>query len=87
MVCPCYYTLSQMEELLQAMGLPQYIDRFRHERVTGSILLQCDEAMLQRDLGIDNQLHRKRLIALITGHQSVKDLQLGIKPHLTHTTM
>ena len=60
------------------MGLPQYINRFCHEQVTGSILLQCDEAMLQRDLGIDNQLHRKRLMALITGHQSVKDL--SIKP-------
>ena len=59
--------------MLHGMGLPQYIPRFHREQVTGSILLQCNEVMLEGDLGIDSQLHRKRLMAIITGQQSASD--------------
>lgn len=59
------------------MRLPQYIKNFRHEQVTGSLLLQCSEDMLQGELGIDSQLHCKRLMALISGQQSARDLTLN----------
>lgn len=58
------------------MGLPQYVNTFRREQVTGSLLLQCNEAMLQENLGIENQLHCKRLMALVSGLQSARELTL-----------
>ena len=72
----CCLVLFQIEEVLRAMGLPQYITRFRQEQVTGSLLLQCSEGMLREELGIDSLLHCKRLMAVITGHQSVRNLSL-----------
>ena len=72
----------QVEGLLRAMGLPQYITRFCQERVTGSVLLHCNEAILERELGVESQLHRKRLLALIAGDHSAKDI---LSRHSTHT--
>ena len=66
--------MLQVESLVRAMGLSQYTTRFREEQVTGSVLLQCNETILQRELGVKSQLHRKRLLALIGGHQSARDL-------------
>ena len=59
------------------MGLSQYISRFRQEQVTGSVLLHCNETILQRELGVDSQLHCKRLLALISGQHSARDILLS----------
>ena len=64
------------------MGLPQYIPRFHQEQVTGSVLLQCNEAILAGELGVESQLHRKRLLSVIAGHLSATDV---LSHHSTHT--
>ena len=70
-----------MEELLRAMGLPQYVQTFRREQVTGSLFLQCSEGMLLRDLCVESELHRMRLLALISGLQSARDTLAHTEPH------
>jgi hypothetical protein len=66
--------MAQVESVLRSMDLSQYISRFREEQVTGSVLLQCNEAILERELGVESQLHRTRLLAVIGGHQSARDI-------------
>ena len=67
-----------MEKLLDAMGLMQYKEIFHREHITGKLLLQCSEEMLEKELGMEKKLHRMRLMEVISGQQSAKDLLTGI---------
>ena len=61
-----------MCELIVAMGLGQYKEKFMSEHISGEILLECDEEMLKDELDIRSRIHRVRLAKLISGTHSVK---------------
>ena len=60
-------THVQVLDLLDAMGMKQYQDKFKQEQVNGEILSECDEELLSSDLGVTSKLHRMRLMKIITG--------------------
>ena len=64
----CFH-LFQVLLLLDAMGLSQYKEHFKNEKVNGEILSECDDGMLSNDLCISSKLHRKRLLKVITGEE------------------
>ena len=49
---------SQIQNLLEAMDLGQYREAFLREQVSGEILVELDEGVLQQELGITSKLHR-----------------------------
>ena len=67
----------QVVELLRAMNLAQYRDAFVREDVSGDILSDCDEKVLEEELGIHNKLHRMRLLHIIEGRRSALALLAG----------
>ena len=62
-----------MLDLLKKMGLEQYQETFRSEMVTGEVLAECDEDVLQHELGISTKIHRTKLMKMIRG-KSVTNL-------------
>lgn len=49
------------------MELSQYKDAFQKEQITGDILLECDNQILEVELKISSRLHRLRLMKVIDG--------------------
>ena len=47
------------------MGLQQYQETFRSEMITGEVLAECDEDVLQHELGVSSKIHRIRLMSII----------------------
>ena len=70
-----------MLTLLEALGLKQYHDTFKEEKVSGEILSECDEEVLTNDLGIKSKLHRIKLMKVITGRHSAKRIMAGEDPY------
>ena len=64
----CYLLIHlQIQNLLDAMGLSQYKESFLREQITGDVLLDLDDAILQEELGVTSKIHRIRLTKLIQG--------------------
>lgn len=63
------------------MKLTQYKECFLEESIDGEILVECDEALLEEELGIKNKLHRSRLMKVITGRHSSHNIQHGLDPY------
>jgi len=57
----------QILSLLDAMKLSMYKDTFSEEPIDGEVLAECDEDILEAELGVANKLHRVKLMKLITG--------------------
>ncbi len=66
-LCVCVCVCVQVLELLECMGLKQYQDHFKSEHISGEILAECDDDMLEKDLRVTSKLHRKRLLKIISG--------------------
>ena len=56
------------------MKLGQYQENFSKECITGEILAECDELILERELCVTNRLHILRLMKIISGQMSVMDI-------------
>ena len=56
------------------MSLGQYIEHIERELVTGDVLLECDDEVLKDELGMKSKIQRIRLMKVITGQHSAKDL-------------
>lgn len=69
-----------MVQLLRAMDLRQYGDTMSHEHITGEILVECDEEVLQYELGMGSRIHRIRLMKVIQGQHSAQSILQGAKP-------
>lgn len=54
------------------MDLKQYTTNFKMEHITGDILLECNDEVLEKELGVTMKVHRIRLMNIIIGKQSVK---------------
>lgn len=60
--------------MLDALHLSQYRARFQEEQVGGDILLLCDDAVLENELGINMKIHRLKLLQIIRGERSARFL-------------
>jgi len=58
-------------QLLEYMGLPQYVKKFREEQIDGELLSELKEEDLA-DLLVASSLHRKRLMLIMTGQCSIR---------------
>ncbi|KAL5506546.1 hypothetical protein EMCRGX_G008208 [Ephydatia muelleri] len=56
---------AQVLALLKSMGLEQYQESFQAEEVDGAILAECDEHVLQHELGVTSKIHQIRLMKVI----------------------
>lgn len=63
-----------MLQMLDALHLSQYRARFQEEGVGGDILLDCDEATLENELGVNMKIHRLKLMQIIRGEKSARFL-------------
>ncbi len=70
----------QVAELLQAMNLSQYCERFISEHITGEILTECDEKILVEDLGVSSRIHCMQLLQVIRGRTSATALLANQSP-------
>ena len=59
---------------MQTMNFTQYLKMFRDEEIDGQLLSECDESVLQHELGIPSVIHRAKLMKIITGRQSAVDI-------------
>ena len=59
------------------MNLSRYLQIFINEQIDGEILSQCDENVLEHELGISNTIHRARLMKIITGKVSASGILKG----------
>ena len=53
------------------MHLEEHLQRFSREQISGAILSECDDLVLQ-ELGVKSKLHRIRIINFITGKCSAR---------------
>ena len=65
------------------MELSQYKEAFTKESVSGEILADCDNEILQTDLGVASRLHLLRLMKVISGRHSAAALIEGADPYVT----
>lgn len=63
--------IKEVTQLLDGLGLSQYKKKFSNERVTGRILVKCNEKMLEKELGVSSKLHRMQLMEFIQGNDCV----------------
>ena len=70
-----------MQELLQAMNLSQYKARFAEEVISGEILIELGTEDLEKDLGIASKIHRVRLMKIIEGQHSARNILEGESPY------
>ena len=61
----------QILALLDAMKLSQYKAIFVEECIDGEVFAECDENILEKELGVINRLHRTRFMMLISGKHSI----------------
>lgn len=73
--------MDKVLRLLECMTLSQYQEAFMREHINGELLSDCDENVLQNELGIASKLHRMRLIKVITGRHSAKSILDGGDPY------
>ena len=73
-VCVCEFNVHSVQviQLLDALHLGQYRKRFEDEVIAGDILADCDEAVLESELGINMKIHRLKLMKIIEGVTSAQ---------------
>ena len=72
----------QVQNLLDIMQLPQYKERFADESISGAILSDIDEEILQEELGVTSRLHRMRLMKVVNGDHSVERILKRENPYV-----
>ena len=55
----------------------KYRDSFAREGISGDVLLECDDRILEHELGVSLRIHRIRLMKLITGKHSAEAYLTG----------
>lgn len=71
---PSELLFLQIQDLLDAMEMQQYKDGFEREKISGEILAELTEEDLQKELGVASRIHRVRLLKIMTGHHSARDI-------------
>ena len=65
------------------MDLGQYRESFLRERITGDVLLDLNDTILQEELGVTSKIHRIRLTKLIRGRHSAQSVLNGVDPYVS----
>ena len=73
-----------MCRLLDALNLTQYEDAFRKEQITGEILAELNEEILQNELGMGLKIHRIKLMKIVSGRHSAISVINGEDPYYVH---
>ena len=60
-----FFFFFQVLQWLDDLNLSQYKKKFKAERLCERLLWQCDDEILDKDLGISNRLHRIRILTAI----------------------
>ena len=68
------FSLQQVEQLLSKLGLDKHRESFKRERIDGSILVELDEEILEKELGVDSKIKRIKLLRVLNGRQAVTAL-------------
>ena len=63
-----------MIDLLEILGLKKYKNVFMSEEISGALLQELDEEILEMELGITSRLHRLKLLRVIDGRQPLDEL-------------
>ena len=58
--------------MLHRAGLGQYAGTVEAESVSGDILVECSEEILEKEMGIKSKLHRLKLLRVIEGKASIE---------------
>lgn len=69
-----HLTYLQVLNLLDAMGMKQYTEAFKSEDINGKMLLACDDEVLTNDLKVSSKLHRIKLLKVVSGEFSAKQI-------------
>jgi len=77
----------QVLDLLDAMKLSQYKETFEVEQISGDVLMDCDEELLEKDLGVSKKVHRIRLMKIVQGQHSAKNILEGLSPYSDPSTL
>jgi hypothetical protein len=64
----------QVAKLMELMSLGQYREKILSEHISGEILLECDDAILQEEIGVTSRIHRIRIMKIISGQHSTKTM-------------
>ena len=67
----------QILRLLDLLGMRKYQEEFAQESIDGMILAECDEPILQHELGVSSKQDRMKLMRIISGHQSALSILEG----------
>lgn len=60
--------------MMAAMSLGQYCDKILSEHISGEILMECDDAILEEEIGVTSRIHRIRIMKIISGQHSAESL-------------
>ena len=63
-----------MIDLLEILLLAKYKNAFIREEISGALLQDLDEEILETELGITSRLHRLKLLRVIDGRQPLDEL-------------
>ena len=69
-----FLIFPKVGQLMVVMGLGQYQQKIVEEQISGEILLECDDSVLQEEIGITSKIHRIRLMKIIHGQHSAETL-------------
>ena len=64
------------------MNMSQHIEAFHKEQITGELLLELTEDVLEQELMVSSKLHRMRIIKLIEGKHSAEGYLNGEGPYV-----
>lgn len=59
--------MARVQELLEALNMAQYKEKFAYEQIDGGLLLELDEESLETEVGMKSALHRKKILRTISG--------------------
>ena len=60
--------------MLDKIGLSDYKEKFTKEGITGSLLSEFNEKILETDLNITSGINQIKLMRIIEGRQSIDEL-------------
>lgn len=66
LICAYTHVYFQVVRLFQAVGV-ENLEQVRKESIEGSILVELNEDVLQKELGIRKHIHRIKLMKIIDG--------------------
>ena len=61
-------------QLLDKIGLSKYKDKFIEKGITGSLLSEFDEDILEKEIDIISRIDRIKLMRIMEGRQSIDEL-------------